>query len=194
MFLARTCESSQSHYQSANIRVAFHATQLFHVRAISDAFHAAKATDVIYGTPTEEARRAYRWLMKDPISRYITPPRTFAWCCIMGCGADWLRVRRVGLLPGQYGWKETINGISGIRQAWNAARFEWLISGGPFLLAHHEALLDHARWIKREARPRCEQCHHLVHHGKGRFCSVRCQSKYKRERQSRASIDAHECD
>src|ERR1700745_390903 len=109
-----TAPDSQSPCFQTELRINLDIGRLFWVRSIADAFHVAKSIDPRTGYPSEDALNAYRWLMKDPPSRYITPINSFAWCCLAGFGADWNEVRERGLRRGQYLWKESIGGINAV--------------------------------------------------------------------------------
>lgn len=108
------------------------------VRSISLSFHDAKLCDPLTGNPTDDARSAYRWLMRDPASRYLTGQGTFATYC-HSLGWEYLDIRKNGTPAGSYGWKEAIGGISAVKNAWAKNKFEWYISGGPQRLAGLEA-------------------------------------------------------
>lgn len=122
------------------------------VRAITSAFVEAREIDRDTGNPSEHARAAYRWLMREPFSRYRTEPGSFAaFCNALGPEYDRHKVRERGTPQGSYCWKDTIGGLAAIRQVWNKAKFEWYISGGPQRLAAQEALLEQIK-LKKRAR------------------------------------------
>ena len=124
---------------------------LFMVRAITSAFQEAKEIDPDTGNPSEHARAAFRWLMREPPTPYRTENGSFAAMCnALGPGFDRAKILAVGTPSGSYCWKDTIGGISAIRQAWNKAKFEWYISGGPKRLAAQEALLEEIERKKPE--------------------------------------------
>lgn len=125
---------------------------LVFVRAITSAFVEAREIDSETGNPSEQARAAYRWLMAEPLTNYNTRPGSFAaFCNALGPEFDRHKVRDRGTPQGSYCWKDTIGGISAVRQVWNKAKFEWYISGGPHRLAAKEALLEQVK-LKRRAR------------------------------------------
>jgi hypothetical protein len=121
------------------------------VRMISHSFHDAKLCDTTTGNPTEDALSAFRWIMREPFSRYRLEPGSFAMACST-LGWERTQIRRIGLPQGCYGWKDTLGGTNEIKNTWDRARVEFLRTGGPRRVDADEARERYMRSVERSGK------------------------------------------